>query len=113
VRADVRQALAAQPIGASWQPVPIALAGQQYRALRVAGDDLGGVNPFRLLADALPPGADMGSQTLVVVGASDADGQPGFVLLAGQADPARPGSGHGEDLQDHQACPPAPEVLGK
>ena len=35
------------------------------------------------------------------------------VLLAGPADPANPASGHGEDLQDHAACPPPAEVAGK
>jgi CDP-diacylglycerol pyrophosphatase len=113
VRADVREALAAHPVGPTWQPFGVPLAGQRYRAMSVGGDDLAGVSPFRLLADGLPPGTDMGAQTLVVVGAWDAAGRPGFVLLAGQADPARPGSGHGEDLQDHVVCPPPAEVLGK
>jgi CDP-diacylglycerol pyrophosphatase len=72
-----------------------------------------GVNPFQLLADDLPPGDSMGAQSLVVVGANDADGRPGFVLLADRADVTRPGSGHGEDLQDHVACPPPAEVMGK
>jgi CDP-diacylglycerol pyrophosphatase len=115
VRADVREALSAHAddIGATWRPFPETLVGQQYRAMSVRAQDLDGVNPFRLLADDLPPGESMGGQSLVMVGANDADGRPGFVLLAGRADVARPGSGHGEDLQDHVACPPQPEVMGK
>jgi hypothetical protein len=51
------------------------------------------------------------------------DGREGLVLLAGSAGAARPatssagtdsaGSGHGEALQDHDACPPPAEVMGK
>jgi len=55
----------------------------------------------------------MGAQTLVAVGHTVVDGAPGFVLLAGRADAADPGSGHGEDLQDHDTCPPPAEVIGK
>lgn len=115
VRADVRQALISyvDAIGTTWQPFPVALVGQQYRAMAVWDPELNAVNPFRLLADGLPVGADMGAQTLVVAGITGADGRPGFALLAGQADAARPGSGHGEDLQDHAACPPPAEVMGK
>lgn len=115
VRADVRQALTAHAddIGARWQPLPVALVGQQYRAMAVGDEDLETVNPFRLLADDLPSGDSMAAQTLVVVGNIAADGRPGFVLLAGRADAASPGSGHGEELQDHVACPPPAEVIGK
>ncbi|WP_234834688.1 CDP-diacylglycerol diphosphatase [Mycolicibacterium stellerae] len=113
VRADVRQALTvhADEIGATWRPFPGRLAGQQYRAMSISGDELDAVNPFRLLADDLPVGDTMGAQSLVVVGSNGADGRPGFVLLAGRADSA--GGGHGEDLQDHFACPPPAEVMGK
>ena len=115
VRADVRQVLSthADDIGATWRPFPETLAGQQYRAMSVRAQELDGVNPFRLLADSLPAGDFMGAQSLVVVGDNDADGRPGFVLLAGRADGASPGSGHGEDLQDHVACPPSAEAMGK
>jgi CDP-diacylglycerol pyrophosphatase len=115
VRADVRQALAtyAADIADVWQPFPVALAGHQYRAMAVWNPELDARNPFRLLADSLPVGEAMSAQTLVVVGIAGADGQPGFVLLAGHADAASPGSGHGEDLQDHAACPPPAEMMGK
>ncbi len=115
VRADVRQELAAHAddIGPGWAPFPVVLAGQQYLAMAVWDAGLDAVNPFTVLADGLPPGDTMSAQTLVAVGATGPDGRPGFVLLAGRADPASPGSGHGEDLQDHDACPPPAAVLGK
>lgn len=107
VRLDVREALArnVSRLGPGWAPFPEALAGGRYDAAVVAGAGLEAVDPFRLLADGLPGArGDMGRWTLVVVGAHLADGRPGFVVLAGRADGA--GSGHGEDLQDHAACPP-------
>jgi CDP-diacylglycerol pyrophosphatase len=115
VRADVRQALIAHAddIGTTWQQLPVTLAGQRYRAMAIPGQELDAVNPFRLLADGLPAGDGMGAQSLVVVGSNGADGRPRFVLLAGRADAASPGSGHGEDLQDHVACPPSAQVMGK
>ena len=115
VRADVRQALTvhADDIGATWRPFPETLAGQQYRAMSIRVEELAAVNPFRLLADGLPAGDTMGAQSLVVVGNTGADGRPGFVLLAGRAAAADAGSSHGEDLQDHFACPPPAEVMGK
>jgi CDP-diacylglycerol pyrophosphatase len=115
VRADVRRTLATYSgnIGPSWSPFPVPLAGQPYRAMSVSGEDLDAVNPFRLLANGLTGGDSMGAQTLVAVGSVGVDGQQGFVLLAGRADTANPDSGHGEDLQDHNACPPPAEVIGK
>lgn len=115
VRADVHQALSARAgeIGPTWSPFPVPLAGQLYRAMAVPGDDLDVVNPFLALADGLSGGEQMGEQTLVVVGSTRADGQPGFVLLAGSAEETRPGSGHGEDLQDHASCPPPAGSIGK
>jgi CDP-diacylglycerol pyrophosphatase len=115
VRADVRQVLIAHAddFGTTWQRLPVTLAGQQYQAMAISGQELDAVNPFRLLADGLPAGDSMGAQSLVVVGHNGADGRPGFVLLAGRADAASPGSGHGEDLQDHVACPPPAQVMGK
>jgi CDP-diacylglycerol pyrophosphatase len=98
VRADVREALQRNisGIGPDWAPLPEPLVGQQYRAMTLAGDDLT-ANPFQLLARQT---ADMGAETLVAVGVHLADGSPGFVLLANRISPA-----HGEDLQDHDACP--------
>jgi len=100
VRAALREQAAA--IGAHWAPLPKPLAGHPYRAVRVAGADLAGIDPFRLLADSLPGGpAAMASHTLVVVGATLPDGQDGFVLLDDQANPATADFASGEELQDH------------
>jgi CDP-diacylglycerol pyrophosphatase len=90
----------------------VALAGQRYRAWAVWDAELAS-NPFRLLADGLPGGDTMGAQTLVVVGHIGVDGRPGFILLAGRADSDSPGGGHGEDLQDHDTCPPPGEAISK
>lgn len=101
VRADVRESLMrnASALGPAWAPFPEPLAGDTYEAMTLTGDDITD-NPFRLLAAHT---ADMGDQTLVAVGTHLADGSPGFVLLA---DSSATGGGHGEDLQDHDVCPP-------
>jgi CDP-diacylglycerol pyrophosphatase len=109
VRADVHEALTehSPEIGAVWTPFPVPLGGHLYSAIAVTGDDLDAVNPFSLLANGLSGArADMGLETLVVVGAIGADGQPGFVILAGRADDTAGDTGSGEELQDHTSCPP-------
>jgi len=108
VRPDVRQALdsAADRIGPAWAPFPIPLAGHTYWATTVPGTELE-ANPFMLLADGLPGArADMGRYTLVVVGADDVGGEPGFVVLADRADGETGDFAGGEQLQDHDYCPP-------
>jgi CDP-diacylglycerol pyrophosphatase len=106
IRADVRAALRQMQdaIGDRWAPLGVPLAGHPYRAMKVEGDALDRVNPFQLLADGLPGAReDMGHHTLVVAGAVFANGQPGFIILDGHADPAVGDRASGEDLQDH-AC---------
>ena len=106
VRPAVRAALRAHAgeIGARWAPFPVPLAGDRYLARWVDGPDLAGADPFRLLA-ALPRArAAMGRETLVVTGATAPDGRPGFILLAGRADPATNDRGSGEALQDHRCA---------
>ena len=99
VRDDLHRQLAA--IGRGWS-APITLAGHGYYALRIGGDDSVPTDPFAALADGLKvPPAEMGAWTLVLAGATFADG-PGFVLLAARADPAADYYGTGEVLQDHQ-----------
>ena len=108
VRADVRDTLLRHggEIGSQWAPFPEPLAGAPYRAVAVDGDELA-ADPIALLADGVDGArADMGDRTLVVVGRYGADGTPGFVILAGRADRAIGDPGSGEDLQDHDACPP-------
>jgi CDP-diacylglycerol pyrophosphatase len=60
----------------------VALDGSTYQALRIAGEELGGQNPVRLLA-ASAPGELMkaGQYTMLVAGMQYADG-PGFAVLA-------------------------------
>jgi len=107
VRADVRDALRrmASGIGAAWAPLPEALDGHPYRAMRIDGDGLDGANPFRLLAEGVPgAGGEMGRHTLVVVGMVFAGGAPGFVVLDDRSDPLRGDFGSGESLQDHDCA---------
>jgi CDP-diacylglycerol pyrophosphatase len=103
VRADVRQALRAhgREIGDTWSDLGFDLAGQRYRARRLEGADLGTRDPFKLLAEDPEARADMGRETLAVVGMSFEGGAPGFVLLSDRADLPRGDRGAGEDLLDH------------
>lgn len=106
LRADVHQALAEAPIGPVWAPLPVPLAGAEYWAVAVPGADLA-VNPVTLVADGLDGArADMALYNVVVVGAGDVDGQPGFVILANRADGSNGPVAGGELLQDHGSCPP-------
>jgi CDP-diacylglycerol pyrophosphatase len=109
VRADIREALSRHvaEVGPNWVPFPEPLSGHRYLAMAVESDNLDATNPVQLLADrvgATPD--DLGLETLVAVGAYLAGGRPGFILLAGRADPATGNLGAGEELQDHTTCPP-------
>jgi CDP-diacylglycerol pyrophosphatase len=106
VREDVRAALLlhAADIGNTWKRLPFAFSRHHYMALWVPGENLGAVNPFKLVADGIPGAAQkMGDQTLVVMGATRADGTAGFIVLDDQADRTIGDPGAGEELQDH-AC---------
>jgi len=106
IRPDVREALATHlnEVGAQWASFPVALTGSPYRAIRIGHEDLGGTDPFRLLAQGNPEAAsDMARHTLVLVGETFGDGMKGFVLLDGQATTVPPNRGSGEELEDH-AC---------
>lgn len=101
VRDDLHRQLAA--VGRRWS-APVTLAGHDYYALRIDGDDSVPIDPFAALADGLKvPPAEMGAWTLVLAGATFGD-RPGFVLLAARANPASGYDGSGEDLQDHQCA---------
>lgn len=113
LRPDVIATLRARgdAIGARWSDLPEPLAGRRYRAMRLAGEDLGVRDPFKLLAAGDPAArADMGRQTLVVAGYRSARGEPGFLLLSHRAEPATGDRAHGEDLLDH-ACKALPEPM--
>ena len=113
IRPDVAAALenAVIPPGGAWTTV--ALAGHPYRARRLSEADLRRRNLFRLIADHDPVArANMGLETLVVVGASFVESPPGFILLTDRVNPEAGDYASGEELQDH-ACkvltaPPSP-----
>jgi CDP-diacylglycerol pyrophosphatase len=110
VRRDVRDELAKEQnrIGRRWTETARPLAGRRYRVMRIAGADFGSVDPFKLLAQTDPTArAAMGRMTLVAVGATFADGKPGFYLLSDRATMFPPDRASGEDLLDH-ACGVAP-----
>jgi CDP-diacylglycerol pyrophosphatase len=106
IRPDVRATLAQHQsdIGPQWGEFSPPLAGHRYRAMRLAQPELGTTNPFRLLASASVPQAEMGQHTLVLVGATFAPDQPGFILLDDRADLAAGDRGSGEALQDHECA---------
>jgi CDP-diacylglycerol pyrophosphatase len=61
----------------------VSVAGANYTALKIMGEDLTGDNPFQLLIDGIPQAKGvMGEYTLVVAG-MQFKGGPGFVVLAG------------------------------
>jgi len=106
VRADVLVALGQyqDTIGDRWGALDAALVGHHYMAVRVDGEDLDHTNPFTLLADGVPGAReDMGHHTLVVVGATFAGGQAGFIILDDRVNFTAGDRASGEELQDH-AC---------
>lgn len=104
IRPDVRDALntVVDRIGPKWGPLDVSLAGHRYRAMRIAGEDLGDHDPFKLLADGDPMArAEMAIETLVVAGAVFEDGSPGFIVLSDRADISSHDAAAGESLLDH------------
>lgn len=106
LKPEVAQTLAAEApmLDRKWRRMNVKLAGRAYWAMRVDSADLEDVFPFRLLADEMPVApADMGRWTLAAA-AVEANGKPGFVLLADEEDAF--GGGHAEDLQDIDCAGP-------
>jgi CDP-diacylglycerol pyrophosphatase len=103
VRPEVAAALKASlhRLGPSWSRFTLKLDGRRYRAMWLAGADLEARDPFKLLARDPSARADMGAQTLAVVGITAPDGTPGFVLLSHAANLATGDNGHAEELMDH------------
>ncbi|MGH8144365.1 MAG: CDP-diacylglycerol diphosphatase [Steroidobacteraceae bacterium] len=88
LRPFVYHALLAQAsrIRDSWSVIRIGL--WHYQAMRIMGGQLGATNPFALVANRLPSATGaMAHYTLLVAGAQFDEG-PGFVVLAGTAQPA-------------------------
>jgi CDP-diacylglycerol pyrophosphatase len=95
VRPEVRQALAGASIGPDWAPEPFVRFGDsRYNARRVASLD---PSPFLLLADRPGARADMGAQSLAVIGSADG----GYLLLTESTEPGAPAEA--EALLD-EAC---------
>jgi len=104
LRADVVQVLDAQRValGPQWAPLPVPLRGHPYQARVLPGAELT-ANPLNLLAFDLSGPADVGNWSLLVADHRDANGAPGFVLLATRLDTATGNDASAEELQDH-AC---------
>jgi len=91
-------------IGRRWSSAPLTLSGHPYYAIRLGGDDPP-ADPFHVLAAGMPGAAKaMGAWTLVLAGATFDGAAPGFILLAGRADPAHADFASGEELQDHDCA---------
>jgi CDP-diacylglycerol pyrophosphatase len=87
----------------SWSAKPFEIVGHRYLMMRLAGESPA-VDPFHLLAEGVPRArAEMGAWTLVMAGV-EIGGRPGFVLLAGRADPLHGEFASGEILQDHDCA---------
>ena len=103
VRPDVRAVLRANEarIGGRWSELEAPLAGHRYRVMRLEGADLGGRDPFKLLAGDPGARADMGRETLVVLPTVFRGGSAGFVLLSDRASWFGFDRAGGEELLDH------------
>ena len=88
--------------GPRWQTMSDRLVGRWYQVRWVDGADLGVNDPFKLLAEAPLARARMDEETLVVIGASRADGTPGFILLSDKLNWAENDTAAGESLLDHR-----------
>ena len=107
VSPDVHQILTANldKIINVWTPFPVPLAGHAYQAIRINQATLDGIDPFNVLVDGDPQArADIAKHTLVLVGATFANGAEGFVLLDDHANLAEGNRGSGEELQDHSCA---------
>ncbi len=104
VKPEVSQALARNldKIGPHWAELDVPLMGRRFHAMLLKGQNLGPRDPFKLLAESDPAAAaDMGSETMAVLGVSLPTGEPGFVVLARRANPAMDDKGAAESLLDH------------
>ena len=104
VHPEVRKALMRNQaeIGYAWAPLSFPVLGEWFLARRLDGAELGSRDPFKLLARGdVYARAHMDTETLVVIGATFADGAPGFYLLSDHADLDRHMPAFGERLLDH------------
>jgi CDP-diacylglycerol pyrophosphatase len=104
VRANVAETLKLhiRQIGPRWSKLALGAAGHNYNVRWLDGAELGPRDPFKILARTDPVArADMGRETLVLVGAKRPNGAPGFVLLSDRSNGSWTDRGAGEELQDH------------
>ena len=105
VQPDVREALRLQgtKIGPHWSKLKVPLQGGHYHVRWIADADLATSDPFKLLyhGDAAAR-ADMGRETLALIGASRPNGSPGFILLSDRA--GSDSAAAGEQLLDHHCA---------
>jgi len=102
VKPNVRRLLQSHEaeIGSRWSS--LAIQQRRYRVRWISGSDLGDTDPFKLLARTdRTARRDMGSQTLVLIGASRSNGRPGFYMLSDRADPGLDDDAAGEEVLDH------------
>ena len=106
LRPAVKQALAQQAPALrdhAWARLAILPHAPRYFVHDVRSMDLAGINVFQAVADGLKVDPDdMDDVTIVVVGANDVDGAPGFTVLARQRQPGGFDEAHGEALLDPQ-----------
>ena len=87
-----------------WTRLAILPHAPRYLVHDVRSADLANVNIFQTVADGLKIDPDdMDDVTIVVVGADDVQGAPGFTILARQRQPGGFDEAHGEALLD-PAC---------
>lgn len=88
---------------AHWSPLGRPFQGLEFWGRLLAENDLAGVNPFRLAAEAWPSQyKDKSQLTLAAAGIQLADGRDGFVLLASYNNPL--GQFSAEDFLDFSAA---------
>jgi CDP-diacylglycerol pyrophosphatase len=93
---------AAPDVGAAWAPLDVSLAGQQFEARRIDGEDLDR-NLFKLLAAGdFDARENMAAYTLAAVPWTFTGDEPGFILLARRADLPHGDPANGESILDYQ-----------
>lgn len=110
LKPEVRRALAQRTAGGqtalgtkTWARMTVLSHAPRYWALDVQSEDLAGINVFQMVAAGLKIDPDdMDDMTIVVAGAADVGGKPGFTILARQRQPGTFDEAHGEALLDHE-----------
>jgi CDP-diacylglycerol pyrophosphatase len=105
VQPSVRDALSQHlgKISVRWSTLAVGPRQHRYRVRWLADAELATQDPFKLLArDDRLARADMGRETMALIGAVRPDGATGFVLLSDRADIPSGDVGAAEELLDHK-----------